>query len=400
MIKIDKFSVSNFKSFKTFNLKDIKELTVLIGSNGSGKSNLLSMINFIPNLLKYGGANYLRSREKVIKDYLHSWDEDNVIKFVFSFINLELLGESIGNLVSTSKAEEVYEYTVEIKWCEKESLHISQEKLVNLTKNIIYDYSQLIPLARGSSYHSNLILPTKIEDSLEAKLVYNFLINVRSYSFYNNNFFFSKITPFNKELNNLNNPDKIQTATAVNNYGYDVGTLLWRIKENYIHDYHKIVQIIKIMIPSFQEFVLIMKDEGVGISCKMHFSPKIISLKFLSDGTMRFIVLTCLLNSPKKMRPAILLLEEPEISLHPYAIELLGDLIDSYTQESQIVLATHSPALLNKVKKNSIYTLQMDNESGESSIKPINIILLKNWLEQYQIGELWRMNLLGGNPIS
>ena len=114
-----------------------------------------------------------------------------------------------------------------------------------------------------------------------------------------------------------------------------------------------------------------------------------------SDGSLRFICLTAALCQPKP--PELMVLDEPELGLHPEAIELLADMIEAAASHTQVIVMTQSPQLLNHFSlKDIIVAKRMD---GGSTYERLNEDDLKIWLEDYSVGELWQKNVIQGGSV-
>lgn len=117
----------------------------------------------------------------------------------------------------------------------------------------------------------------------------------------------------------------------------------------------------------------------------------------LSDGTLRFICLTTLLLQPSYLLPDTLLIDEPELGLHPFAINLLADMMKELAQTKQLIVSTQSVELLNALEPEHIVVAQRSN--GATTLERLNAAELQGWLDDYQsLGELWKRNVLGGRP--
>ena len=116
----------------------------------------------------------------------------------------------------------------------------------------------------------------------------------------------------------------------------------------------------------------------------------------LSDGTLRFIVLATLLLQPASLRPSVILLDEPELGLHPYAITMVASLVKQASVETQIVLSTQSPLLLDHFEPDDV--LVADRVAGATELHRLDVGKLERWLKDYSLGQLWRKNELGGRP--
>ena len=116
-----------------------------------------------------------------------------------------------------------------------------------------------------------------------------------------------------------------------------------------------------------------------------------------SDGSLRFFALVTLLNLPPEMLPDVLLLDEPELGLHPAAVALIGDMIKSLATERQIIVATQSPLLVDVFELDEI--LVLDLVDGQTRFRRLDPGEYRLWLdESFTPGELWQKNLIGGRP--
>jgi len=116
----------------------------------------------------------------------------------------------------------------------------------------------------------------------------------------------------------------------------------------------------------------------------------------LSDGTLRFICLATLLLQPIKLLPDTILIDEPELGLHPYAITILADIFKQVAEKKQLIVSTQSVELVNELTPNDI--IVVDQEDDASVFKRFTEEELSGWLEEYSMGELWKKNVLGGRP--
>ena len=115
------------------------------------------------------------------------------------------------------------------------------------------------------------------------------------------------------------------------------------------------------------------------------------------DGTLRFIALAALLQQPVELRPSVILLDEPELGLHPYAITMLASMVKSASVDTQVILATQSPILLDYFEPEDV--LVADRVDGATEFRRLDSEELALWLEDYSIGELWEKNHFEGNPM-
>jgi len=115
-----------------------------------------------------------------------------------------------------------------------------------------------------------------------------------------------------------------------------------------------------------------------------------------SDGTLRTMALVTLLLQPQRDLPDVLILDEPELGLHPYAINIIGGLINSVSLHSQVILATQSTLLIDLFEPEDIIVVERKNR--QSYFYRQKTETLEDWLEEYSLSELWNKNIIGGRP--
>ena len=116
----------------------------------------------------------------------------------------------------------------------------------------------------------------------------------------------------------------------------------------------------------------------------------------LSDGTLRFMALATLFLQPMEYRPSVILVDEPELGMHPYAITLLAALMRQASTESQVVVSTQSSLLLDHFEPEEV--LVAERIDGATQLNRLDSSKLEPWMEEYSLGQLWEKNELGGRP--
>lgn len=159
--------------------------------------------------------------------------------------------------------------------------------------------------------------------------------------------------------------------------------------------YRRIVGAVRSVAPFFRDFVLRPTgSDRIQLRWRPVDSDAVFSADQLSDGTLRFICLVTLLLQPEL--PALVVLDEPELGLHPYAIVQLADLLRQAAVRSQVLLATQSVTLMNQFELADLIVVQREN--GASTFTRPDPDKLSDWLDEYSLGELWEKNLIGGRP--
>jgi predicted ATPase len=162
--------------------------------------------------------------------------------------------------------------------------------------------------------------------------------------------------------------------------------------------YQEIVQTIQMIAPYFEDFVLQPYKDGEEEKIKLEWKQKGSLLNMqpyhLSDGTLRFICLATVLLQPSP--PKLLIIDEPELGLHPEAIEVLAELIRLHSKETQFILATQSPTFTDFFQPEDIVTVNRVN--GETQLEHLELPSLQQWLTEYSVGQLWQKNVIAGGP--
>ncbi len=120
------------------------------------------------------------------------------------------------------------------------------------------------------------------------------------------------------------------------------------------------------------------------------------SVEHLSDGTLRAIAIITMLAQPPSALPDLLVIDEPELGLHPLALSLVCELARSVSPRCQIILATQAPAVLDHMKPEEV--LVVDRVDGATRLQKLDPVELAEWTREYTLAELWNMNVLGARP--
>jgi predicted ATPase len=167
------------------------------------------------------------------------------------------------------------------------------------------------------------------------------------------------------------------------------------------HDaaYKRIVKTIQLVAPFFRDFHL-RPSPGNTDQIELEWIEKQSDVPFkahqLSDGTLRFMCLATVLLQPTEAQPETIIVDEPELGLHPYAITVLSSLFRSAAKEKQVIVSTQSVELLNEFDPEDIVVV--DRKEGRSVLHRLDGEKLAEWLDEFTLGELWKKNLLGGRP--
>lgn len=364
MRQLEKLSIENYKSIRQQTL-ELGKLNVFIGGNGSGKSNLISVFRFLreivtQNLQGYtavkGGADALlhlgqkRSRSM-------SFKLDFVAGEVANSYRVSLTPKTDDSLLIVS--EKAY-YHDRRKY---------PEKPFDLPVSALSKESRL-----GEAEH---ICAKQALQDLESYRVYHFHDTSDTAAV--------KLTA-DVDDNRFLRPQAENLAPY----------LFW-MRDKHPDHYRNIVETVRHIAPFFDDFQLQpsrLNESKIRLEWRERGSDAYMNAHAFSDGTLRFICLVTLLTQPEL--PRLVLLDEPELGLHPAAITLLADLISSASERTQVIAATQSVSLVNRLRPEDVWTV--DRQDGPTTFRHLNSADMSQWLDDYALGDLWEMNVLGGRP--
>lgn len=364
MATLDRLRLSGFKSIKSMDMA-FRGLNVLIGPNGVGKSNLVSFFRFMNRVLQkdmqlyvaqQGGAErFLYFGSKVTSSI------DVYIELSPNAYSCKLVPTADGGLIFAS--EECYLFPNAFGWG---------------------GGTKTYPLAKPGATESGLLVKDPPEGP--KSWVSHHLSYWKVYHFHD-----TSDTAKVKKPSNINDVDALRPDAS------NLAAFLRNVRETDQDAYIEIVETIQRIAPFFQDFILEpdrASPEQIRLRWKHRGSDAYFDANDLSDGTLRFICLATLLLQPGL--PSMILLDEPELGLHPHAIELLGALMRSVATKTQILASTQSVTLANQIPWEDL--IVVDRVDDASSFRRLREDEVKPWLDEFGGGDIWRKNLVGGTP--
>ena len=354
---MDYIEIKGYKSIKSARI-DFKPINILIGANGSGKSNFLSFFEFLNRLYE----------QKLTEYVALSGGEDKMLH----------KGSKITSSIYSKIKHERNGYSFEIKKGEGAFIFVSEGLWYdgNPYLNNPIDISNFKNESRIKSYS----LP-------RADYIRRYLNSFKKYHFHDT----SKNSPFT-QLSNIQND-----IYYLYEKGNNLTAFLFSIQQNNKIVYNRILKIIQSIAPYFSDFYFQPNNENfIRLLWKDKYSDIVYGATDLSDGTIRFIALAALFMQPNL--PATIIIDEPELGLHPTAISKLAGMIKSVSAKGcQVIVATQSTDLISHFSPEDIITV--DQMNGESVFKRLNSETLIQWLEEYTIDDLWKRNIIStGQP--
>ncbi len=372
---LEYITVKGFKSIASIEKLPLKPINVLIGANGSGKSNFIGVFAFLHAV-----------REGQLQDYVgKSGGSEQVLHF----------GSKVSKQIEVHVyfMNEVNQYRLLLKPSDYDSLFPSEEEVYYWNRDRDYPNpykSSLRSRAEGFEAAISNLSPEKgnpslknVEDWVKTRLGLWRIYHVHDTS---------ASSPMRKTA-------KINDNSYLKPDGSNLPAFLYLLKELYPDSYKLIRHNVQRVAPYFEDFILRpdeLNDETIRLVWKHKNSDQYFSASALSDGSLRFIVLATLLLQPQKFLPSVILVDEPELGLHPSAITLLASMVEQASLKTQVILATQSSLLLDHFKPSDV--LVAERNSGATELRRLDSSDLDEWLEDYSLGQLWEKNELGGRP--
>ena len=182
--------------------------------------------------------------------------------------------------------------------------------------------------------------------------------------------------------------------------GSNLASFLYYLREKEETSYSLIRRTIQRVAPFFDDFRLKpvrLSPDDIKLEWKHKNSDQYFDASSLSDGTLRFITLTTLFLQGKEHLPSVVLVDEPELGLHPYAITMLASLIRQASKDTQVIVSTQSSLLLDHFDPEDV--LVANRVGSATTIERLEPAQLFNWRDDYSLGQLWEKNEFSGRPV-
>ncbi|WP_428681287.1 AAA family ATPase [Sphingopyxis sp.] len=365
MPAIDWITVQGFKSLRDIEKLPLNDVNVIIGSNGSGKSNFINVFSLLNSirggrLQEYvatnGGASsllYMGPKEtSKISIHIAFSNEKNQYKIDLSYSDGDILKPTLESVFYWDKSKYNYPYDTSLVARDGEA---------------------------GISAQSNHAIASYVQNHLQKWRVYHFHDTSRT------------------------SPMKQNCDVGDNRFlradGSNLASFIYLLKNEHPDCYNIIRASIKRVAPFFDDFSLSpseLNGDKIKLEWKHVGTDAYFSAASLSDGTLRFIALATLLLQPSALRPSVILIDEPELGLHPYALGILAAMIRSAGRGSQIIVSTQSALFLDYFEPKDV--LVADRVDGATIFNRLDDERLSSWLEEYSLGQLWEKAEIGGRP--
>lgn len=363
MGKLHKLKVQGFKSIRDQEF-EFGPLNVFIGGNGAGKSNLVGVFYFLhrvagQQLQNYtgeaGGANTILhfGRKKTQRLRLMAEFREGTDANIYDF-----------TLAPTDEDRFIFEREAPYYW---DTARFDS----GVAKDVWSGHAE----ARIKDHQSRI-----------SRYVRSHLDSYRIYHFHD-----TSVSAPPKQTCDVDD-NRFLRADAAN-----LAAFLYLLQQKQPVAYQNVEDTIQQVAPFFGRFKLApsaLNPGKIRLEWEEEGSDTYFGAAALSDGTLRFICLATLLLQPTL--PSLILIDEPELGLHPAAIQVLAGLLRSASTHTQLIVATQSVTLINQLYPEQVWVV--DREGGASTFKHLKGNDMSSWMDDYGLGELWEKNIIGGRP--
>lgn len=363
--RLDTLTIKGYKSILSLEDFELRDLNILIGANGSGKSNFLSFFRLLRAVIDGSLNDFIRSG-------------GGVSDFLFN-------GRKTTSRLDFSTRFGMRGYRFSVKPGAGEECYLVDEARYYEPGN-----SRWWSLGDSHEGESRLVAHARSSapDSRYSKPVYHAIASWQVYHFHDTG-----------EQAPMRHAEIVQDNRRLRYNAANAAAFLLRLREEDEDAYRQIREAVRTVMPFFDDFGLDVQKFGpkekVALSWRQKGSDYPMQPYHLSDGSIRFICLASTLLQPDP--PSTVIIDEPELGLHPAAISLLAELIRHAATKTQLIVATQSPALVDQFGADDVIVAR--RKEGASVFERLSESDYSAWLETYSLGELWSKNVIQGGPV-
>ena len=370
-LKLTNIHLEGFKSITPLGQDiPIGDITVLLGANGVGKSNFISFFKML---------NYM-TKGTSLQSYIgESGFADSLL--YYGSKRTQCLKASL--TFSNADSEDTYNFAL---------AHATGDTLIFTEESFVWqkrdsDTPYVVQLDPGSKESG---LAEKGKSDKTADVISSLLKKCSFFQFHDTS----------KEAK-IRNTGYINDSYFLRSDGSNLAAFLYAMKQQSEPYYQRIVSYVKMAMPQFRDFVLDplpVNEKYTMLNWLEEETDYIFGSHQISDGSLRFMALATLLLQPPKTLPKIIVLDEPELGLHPAALSLLAAMIRTASMHAQVILATQSTYLVDEFEPDEIVVVERAPREKCSVFRKLDATKLAEWLERYSLSELWEKNVIGGRP--
>ena len=367
---LNSITISGFKSIGSGSQAqkiDFSDLNIIIGANGSGKSNIVSFFKLL-NYMMTGALQVYVAKNGTAEEFLYFGSKKTpLFSAALEFTN--------------SKDSDSYSFSL---------VKSVQDTFIFSEEHILWNGNQVAAYSGNKESY----LATVEHLGKPESVIKTILSSCRAFQFHD-----TSSNAFIRNTSALDNDRYLMSD------GGNLATYLYVLKNKSAESaryYKRIVEHIRFVMPQFQDFVLEPQAQN-GHFIRLRWIAKnnpdyIMGPEQLSDGTIRFMALATLFLQPPELLPNVIIIDEPELGLHPQAVDLLARMMHDVSQYCQVIVATQSARLLDSFSPENIIIAEYDAINASSTYRHLSTAELSDWLEEYSLSQLWEKNIIGGQP--
>ncbi len=367
-IKIDTLEITGFRGIKHAKI-ELRDINVLIGANGAGKSNILLSVYLLSE------RNHSSFRQ-----FFNGLGGNDSLFYGGVKLNSKI------KIKITLADKKKLTHATQIDYISGGQVEISQ------ISNAESKSGQKLTLFNFDDQKQEIYSPVRDTATVNilvehSKKISELFGNLGIYKFCDT----SPMSP-------IRQPSLINDNVNLRGMGENLSAWIYLFSIKQPKQFSFFQSLVRRVVPRFDCFVLRpdpFNENQIRLEYRNLGQDLLLSAAHLSDGSLRFIALAVLLLFNP---PPLIIIDEPELGLHPTALQLIADLIRQASFESQIIVATQSVDFLNQFEPHQILVVEREEDSEETLVKRLDATELEGWLEDYSVGDLWLKNVLGGKP--
>jgi predicted ATPase len=383
---LDKIEVEGFKSIRSMSL-EFRGLNVLIGANGVGKSNFLGVFKLL-NRMYLGALQVYIGTCGGADALLHFGRKSTSSIRIKAFLGNYSHGYEC-TLAPTADDRLIFEQ--ESCWFQDASPEASP-----FTVSFGSGHSEsglkptrFLPQRKSEVARERRRSAVEVATAAKERAVTGYVVRALFGEVYH--FHDTSDSAAVKLTSSLDDNHRLNADAG------NLAAFLYRLKTKNPGDYSNIVSAVRLVFPFFDDFTLEpsrLNPDKIRLEWRERGSDTYFNASALSDGTLRFICLATLLLQPDL--PSTILLDEPELGLHPYAINVLAELLRGAATKTQVIASTQSVGLVNQFEPEDV--IVVEREDQQSVFRHLDRADMQSWLDDYGLGDLWEKNIIGGRP--
>jgi predicted ATPase len=364
MRRLDTLTIHNFKSIRDQSLQ-LGPLNVFIGGNGAGKSNLIEVFRFLREIVNQNLAGYVARKGGA----------DALLYFGRKASPTMTLAMKFAGAAQASN-----DYKVSLSATNQDTLLVDYESAIREEGRLPVVSTEVTRvLYRQES-------EIKTDDHEVSREVLQDLERYRVYHFHDTSEHAAMKSTCDVDDNRFLRP-----------HGENLAAYLYFLQQKHPEHFANIQDAVRQIAPFFDRFELAplrLNAEKIKLEWREKGSDTYFTASALSDGTIRFICLSTLLLQADL--PPLVLLDEPELGLHPAAIRLLAAMLESASARTQVLVATQSVTLVDQLQPSQVWTVDRINQ--QSVFRRLSEEDMTHWMDDYSLGEMWEKNVFGATP--